>query len=55
MHLAEGVLSLGDARQEMSLDVGLLKKIVAGKKELIGRSKENCYCQHRNLAVHLLL
>ena len=32
------VLSLGDARQETSLDVGLLKKIVAGKKEFIGRS-----------------
>ena len=39
----EGVLSLGDARQDMSLNVGLLEKIVAGKKEFIGRSWENCY------------
>ena len=51
----EGVLSLGDARQEASLDVGLLKKIVAGKKEFIGRSWENCYFQHRNSVVHILL
>ena len=34
MHQEEGVLSLGDARQERSLDVGLLKKIVAGKKRI---------------------
>ena len=34
----EGILSLGDTRQEMSLDVGLLKKIVAGKKQFIGRN-----------------
>ena len=34
----EGVLSLGDAWQETSMDVGLLKKIVAGKKEFIGRN-----------------
>ena len=33
-----GILSLRDALQEMGLDVGLLKKIVAGKKEFIGRS-----------------
>ena len=33
MHRERGVFSLGDARQEMSLGVGLLKKIVAGKKE----------------------
>ena len=39
-----GVLSLGDTQQEMS--VGLLEKIVAGKKE---------YFQRRNSAVHLLL
>ena len=45
MHREEGILSLRDAQQEMSLDVGLLKKIVAGKKEFIGRSYENCYFQ----------
>ena len=28
------VLCLGDARQETSLSVGLLEKIVAGKKEI---------------------
>ena len=39
---------------ETSLDIGLLKKIVAGKKEFIGRSYENCHFQRRNLAVHLL-
>ena len=49
-----GVLSLGDARQETSLGVGLLKKIVAGKKEFIGRSYENCHFQRRNSAVHFL-
>ena len=38
-----GVLSLGDVQQEMSLGVGLLKKIVAGKKEFIGRSYENSF------------
>ena len=48
---AKGVLSLGDARQETSLGVGLLK-IVAGK-EFIGRSYKNCYFQRRNSAVHL--
>ena len=50
-----GVLSPGDAQQETSLGLGLLKKIVAGKKEFIGRSYENCHFQHRNSAVHLLL
>ena len=50
-----GILSLGNARQGMSLGVGLLKKIVAGKKKFIGRSYENCHFQCRNLAVHLLL
>ena len=50
-----GVLSLCDAWQEMSLGVGLLKKIVAGKKEFTGRSYENCHFYCRNLAVHLLL
>ena len=55
MHGAETVLSLGDAQQETSLSVGLLKKIVTGKKEFIGRSYENCHFQHRNLALHLLL
>ena len=49
------VLSLGDARQETCLGVGLLKKIVAGKKEFIGRSYENCRFQRRNSAVHRLL
>ena len=29
----EAFLNLGDARQETSLGVGLLEKIVAGKKE----------------------
>ena len=38
MHWKEGVLSLGDAQQETSLNVGLLKKILAGKKEFIVRS-----------------
>ena len=38
MHWDKGILSLGDAWRETSLDVGLLKKIVAGKKEFIGRS-----------------
>ena len=38
MHWNEGILSLGDPQQETSLDVGLPKKIVAGKKEFIGRS-----------------
>ena len=51
----EGILSLGDTRQETSLNVGLLKKIVAGKKEFIRRSWENCYFQRRNSALHLLL
>ena len=46
-------LRLGDL--ESSLDVGLLKKIIAGKKEFIGISYENCYFQCRNSAVHLLL
>ena len=32
-----GVLNLGDAQQEPSLGVGLLKKIVVDKKEYIGR------------------
>ena len=50
-----GFLSLGNAWQETSLGVGLLRKIVAGKKEFIGRSYENCHFQRRNLAVHLLL
>ena len=50
-----GILSLGDARQETSLGVGLLKKIVASKKEFIGRSYENCYFQCRNSAVYLQL
>ena len=55
MHREEkDVLSLGDT-QETSLDVGLLKKIVAGKKEFIGRRYENCHFQRRNSAVHLLL
>ena len=49
-----GVLSLGNARQETSLGVGLLKKIVAGKKEFIGKRYENCHFQRRNSAVHLL-
>ena len=49
-----GVLSLGNA-QETSLDVGLLKKIVAGEKEFIGKSYENCHFQRRNSAIHLLL
>ena len=31
MHREEDILSFGDAQQEMSLGVGLLKKIVAGK------------------------
>ena len=54
MHRGErGDLSLGDTRQETSLGVGLLKKIVASKKEFIGRSYENCYFQHRNSAVPL--
>ena len=51
----EGILSLGDARQETSLGIGLLEKIVAGKKEFLGRSCENHYFQRRNSAVHLLL
>ena len=38
-----GIFSPGDAWQETSLGVGLLKKIVTGKKEFIGRSYENCY------------
>ena len=38
MHLKEDALSLGNAWQETSLDVGLLKKIVVGKKEFMGRS-----------------
>ena len=47
MHWQErGVMILGDARQETSLGVGLLEKIVAGKKE---------YFQYRNSAVHRLL
>ena len=33
-----GILSLGDARQKISLGVGLLKKLVAGKKKLIGKN-----------------
>ena len=45
MYQVGGILSLADA-QEMTLDVGLLKKIVAGKKEFMGRSWENCYFQH---------
>ena len=49
-----GVLNLDDA-QETSLGVGLLKKIVAGKKEFTGRGYENCHFQRRNSAVHLLL
>ena len=50
----EGVLSLADTQQKTSLGVGLLKKIVAGKKEFIGRSYKNCHFQCRNLADHLL-
>ena len=50
--IGETFLSLGEAWQETSLDVGLLKKIVAGKKEFIGRSY---HFQCRNSAVHLLL
>ena len=50
-----GILSLGDAWQETSLVLGLLKKIVEDKKEFIGRSYENCHFQYRNSAVHLLL
>ena len=38
MHWDKGILSLGDAWPETSLDVGLLKKIIAGKKEFIERS-----------------
>ena len=45
---------VGDTQQETNLGVGLLK-IVAGKKEFIGRSYENCHFQCRNSAVHLLL
>ena len=41
-----GVLSLGNAQQEMNLGVGRIEKIVAGKKE---------YFHCRNSAVHLLL
>ena len=38
MYRGQGdVWSLGDAQQEKSLDVRLLKKIVAGKKEFLGR------------------
>ena len=51
----EGVLSLSDTRQETSLCVELLKEIVAGKKEFIRRSYENCHFQHKNSAVHLQL
>ena len=50
----EDVLSLGDT-QETSLGVGLLKEIIAGKKEFIGRSYETCHFQRRNSAVHFLL
>ena len=50
-----GGLSLGDVRQETSLGVGQLKKIVACKKEFIGISYENCHFLRRNSAVHLLL
>ena len=40
MHRGQrGVLSLGDTRQETSLGVGLLKKIVAGGKKEIHRKK----------------
>ena len=42
----ERVLSLSDTRQETSLSVGLLEKIVTGQKE---------YFQQRNLPVYLLL
>ena len=56
MHRArDGVLSLDDAQQETSLGLGLLKKIVVGKKEFIGRSYENCHFQCKNSVVLLLL
>ena len=38
MQWEEGILSLGDVQQKTSLDVGMLKEIVAGKKEFMGRS-----------------
>ena len=39
MHRGKGVLSLGDAWQETKLDVGLLKKIVAGKSNSLEEAK----------------
>ena len=55
MYREEGVLSLGDTQHEMSLDVGLLKEIITGKKRILGRSQENCYFQERNSTNHFLL